>query len=149
MSSLASARSHILAEPLYLVEIRLMGTGSPVLHLAEREIDVGGTVYEGHLWEIKRFELGFNGPDIRGMDDLLKICLLNEPWRGYSRLLEMGEDFPFEGATIILRETYIGPDGMPATPDLLLSGVLEGVSGIDLMMFTIGARGLWSLGGMM
>jgi len=134
MSTVSELRTYDRAEPLYLVEITLIGEGAPVLCFAERGITVDGIVYEPYLsgiYGVEEFGLSNSG----GLDMSIRISFLNEPWGMYSRLSEVGDDYPFEGAAFSLREVYIGIDGEPSASGLLCRGVLDGLSSIDLMGF--------------
>lgn len=137
MSKLDEARHHDRVEPVYLVEIKLLGDGAPLLYLAERDIVVDGTWYEGYLsgvedleWGIRRLAQGDAGKTPR-------LFIQNEPWHGYSRLVEAGEDFPFEGATLYIKEAYIDAAGAPTGSELLYQGLLVRASAADLMVFIL------------
>jgi len=134
MSAVSELRTFDRAEPLYLVEITLVGAGAPVLYFAEQSVTLDEISYEPYLAGIEGVKGGcspfFGGPDMS-----IRILFLNEPWGIYSRLAEVGDDFPFEGAKLSLMEVYIGIDGEPAGPELLYRGVLGRLSSIDLMGF--------------
>ena len=143
MSMIAEARAHDRAEPVYLLEIGLLGADAPVLYLAERDLVAGGNCYESYLSEVQGLEWRLGSFAPVGPHAGPGFRLLNEPWREFSRLIEVGEEFPFEGASISLRETYLVRGGAPVPPEILFVGVLESTIAIDLMDLYISARGLW------
>jgi hypothetical protein len=140
MNTLVEARALDRAEPLYLVEIALSGAGPLELYLAERDLEAGGVLYEGYLWGVEGPEWKLVRAGLSAPICSLGIRIQNEPWRGYSRLLDVGADFPFEGAQITLKEAYMGPDDIPCPPVALFKGLIDKVSSIDLMEFHICAR---------
>jgi len=134
MSIVSELRTYDRAESLYLVEITLVGAGAPVLYFAERCVTVDGTVYESYLAGIDGVKWS-DLTDSKGLHRSLRIRFINEPWGMYARLAEVGDDYPFEGATFSLKEVYIDIDEEPADSELLHRGVLNGLSSIDLMAF--------------
>ena len=102
MSTLKEARASMRAEPVYLAEIALVGAGAPLLYLSERDMQVDGIRYEGYLRSIEGAENGLKRISSGILAGTLKLGFLNEPWRGYARLLDAGEDHPFDGALIKL-----------------------------------------------
>lgn len=136
----AEARAHDRVEPVYLVEIELVGAGAPMLCLAERDIEVDGIRYEGYLLEVGNLEWGIRRIALGDSARALRLRIQNEPWRGYSRLVEVGEDFPFEGAKVYLKEAYIDSEGTTTGSELLFRGVIVGASAVDLMELFVEAK---------
>jgi len=137
MSKLDEASGRDRVDTVYLVEIGLVGVSAPLLCMAERDILVDGTMYEGYLLGVEGLEWGTRRLAQGDDGEKPRLRILNEPWRGYSRLLESGEDFPFEGATLYIKEVYMDADREPTGSDLLYQGVIEGASAADLMGFTL------------
>lgn len=136
MISVTQARARAMAQPVYLVKIMLMGSGAPTLYLAERDITVASTRYEAYLDSVSGMGGMLERLTSDGLNSSLLLRLRNEPWRQYSHLVEVGADYPFEGAPMELSELYLGPGGEPSEADLIFTGILEGPSRIALSGFS-------------
>lgn len=139
---MARARQRAEAEPVYLAEITPLGAGAPVMRFATRQVSVGGLDYEAYLLGVGGASGGLRRGDSRWLNSTLRLWFSNEPWRGFQRLVEAGEDYPLGGAFCVLSETYIIQGGATVTPVEIFRGLLEGPSGVDMGVFYSDVTGL-------
>ncbi|KKL61871.1 hypothetical protein LCGC14_2190980 [marine sediment metagenome] len=134
MAGIDEARALDRAEPVYLVEVELLNSG-PTLYFSDRSITVGGTLYEDYLHDLSGLGAELARSSAGGLNTSLALRFRNDPWRSYGFLVEAGEDFPFEGSTITVKEVLIESTGSPSAPAVVFKGFLEQPMETDLMGF--------------
>ena len=146
MSEITEARESVRVEPVYLVEITLMGEGAPVMRFSQRLLEAGGHLYEPYLMDVAGIGQTLARRGEGNTHHGISMRLDNLPWRGYDRLIEAGDEYPFEGAQCLLSECYMVDDGAagsePTEVELLCRGILESPTGADLSGFTCGLLSL-------
>ena len=144
MSLASVSRLHDRAEPVYLIKLSLGGSPELTLYLAERALSVGGIEYEDYIEGVDSVGETLGRRDSGGLNSPLIIRFINEPWGAYGRLVELSEDYPFEGALCELSEVYMDADGVPSEAELIFKGLLEGPHEADLMGFSCRVTSLMS-----
>jgi hypothetical protein len=124
-------RGRTRLEPVWLVEVELLNSG-PTLYFSDRNVTVGGRRYENYL------------EGLSGSEERFDLRFRNDPFMSYGRLVEIGDEHPFEGAAVTVKEVYLDPStgsgqaGGQSEPVELFRGVLEEPRRIDLMGFACG-----------
>ncbi len=127
--------------PVYLVKITLQGSGQ-TLYLSDRNVTVGGQEYEDYISAVTTPAEEARRPTSESLNAPLSIEFRNEPWRGFSRLIEAGAEHPFEGGRCTLSEAYIDDAGMSGEPVALFTGTLDAPAEIDLRGFSCAVSAL-------
>jgi hypothetical protein len=123
------------AEPVCLVEIELKNSG-PVLYFSDRAVSAMGQDYEDYLVEITGLTAGDN------ISTAATVSFKNDRFGPYESLIDIAEDYPFEGAAITVKEVYLDVDGEASEVVTILKGTLAAPRDIDLMGFSCEARPL-------
>lgn len=135
------SEARVSVRPVYLVEIALQASG-PVLYFSDRNVTVGGQVYEDYIASVTTPAEEALRPTSESLNAPLSIEFRNEPWRGFARLIEAGAEHPFEGGRCTLSEAYIDDAGVCGTPVTLFIGTLDAPAEIDLQGFTCAVSAL-------
>jgi hypothetical protein len=122
-------------EPLYLVKISLSG-GAHVLYLSDRNIRVGDELYEDYLDDLEGVAEELRRAALESRNAEVTLRFRNDRYRGHQHLVELSEQYPFEGAQVEIYETALDARGRPAPPELLFRGTLEEPTGIDRLRFS-------------
>lgn len=141
MTGAARAREGVRLDPVYLVEIGL-GGGGPTLLFSDRSITVGGVMYEDYLDDLSGIGVELSRMDSSGRNAAIALSFRNERWGAYERLIEVGETYPFEGASCLIAEVYLDVAGEPSEEVVLFVGVLDEPREIDLMGFRCGVSSM-------
>ena len=133
----AELRDRQKLKPALLAEITLLNSG-PTLYLADRTLPaaISGQLYEHYIKEINGLSEEVKRNDSTFLNSPISITFLNDKWAGYNYLIEAGSTYPFEGATVTIKEVLIDDDGTMATPVTVFKGALDEPRDIDLMQFT-------------
>jgi hypothetical protein len=120
--SATQLRDRPRAEPVYLVEIELKN-GGPTLYISDRNIVMTTQRYENYL------------DDLSDLNSFSVLKFRNDRYKTYDYLIEIGDTYPFEGATVTVKECYLdGNDSSSAV--VIFKGALEEPRDIDRMGFT-------------
>ncbi len=141
MAGIDEARAMCWAEPVYLVEVGLLASG-PTLYLSDRQVTVEGQLYEDYLHELSGLGAELRRRDAHGLNTALELSFKNDPWGAYAFLVEAFEDYPMDGAEVMVSEVLLDTDGLPSGTAVLFRGVLEEPREIDLMGFRCRACGM-------
>jgi hypothetical protein len=68
-------------------------------------------IYEDYIIEIKGLKEAVSRRDSGSLNVSIEIRFKNDPWQTYSRLVELGEVYPFEGSSINIYEVYRDDEG--------------------------------------
>lgn len=132
--SAATYRDRSRAEPVYLVEIMLKNSG-PTLYLSDRNILVSSRQYENYIQDITGISGDVNRADSTISNADITIVLKNDKYTSYDYLVEIGDVYPFEGATCLIKEVYLGDDSTPSEVVTIFKGVIDEPQEIDLLSF--------------
>ncbi|RJQ44448.1 MAG: hypothetical protein C4538_10540 [Nitrospiraceae bacterium] len=149
MKSLTATQTKLLSrrrlKPVYLVEISLQGAGAPTLYLSDRNITVGGQIYENYLSDVSGL-----GDEVRRItsDSLnadITLKFKNSRYKSYNHLIEIGGTYPFEGAVCVIKEVYLDDNNIPSDVLTAFKGALDEPQNIDLMGFecTVSSLPFW------
>ena len=141
MTGIDEARTMDRAEPVYLVEVSLLNSG-PTLYLSDRQVQVEGQLYEDYLHDLSGLGAQLRRRDAHGLNTSLDLRFKNDPWSAYAFLVEAFEDYPVDGAEVVVSEVLMDPAGLPSGAAVLFRGVLEEPREIDLMGFRCRASGM-------
>ena len=136
MTAISEARSHDRAKPVYLVEIILSGPTPPTLYLSDRNITVASQLYEDYLDSLSGLGAELKRVDSSGLNVNAKLDFKNDRYMAHAHLIGIGEANPFDGATCLIKEVYLGNDGTPSASEILFKGKLDEPRNIDVMKFT-------------
>ena len=141
MAGIDEARALDRAEPVYLVEVALLDSG-PTLYFSDRQITVGGRLYEDYLHDLSGLGAELTRASAGGLNTSLALRFKNDPWRSYGFLVEVGVDYPFEGSAVTVSEVLIESTGAPSAPAVIFKGLLEQPMDTDLMGFSARASSM-------
>ena len=135
---LATVRDASRLKPVYLVRITLKN-GGPTLCFSDRNITVGGQVYESYLHDLSGIAQELKRADSTALDVNVELSFRNDKisYSGtdYGRLIELQDAYPFETSVCEIRETALDQAGFPAQPAIVFKGVLDCPQKIDLLGF--------------
>ncbi len=141
MADIDEARAFDRAEPVCLVEVGLLNSG-PTLYFSDRQVTVEGQLYEGYLHDLSGLGSELRRRDAYGLNTALELGFSNDPWGAYAFLVEAFEDYPVDGAAVVVSEVLMDSAGTPSTAATLFKGVLEEPREIDLRGFRCRACGV-------
>ncbi len=134
MTTIAQARDKDRARPVYLMEITLLNSG-PTLYFSDGNITVGGQRYEDYLGDLSGLGEDIRRSDSEGLNANINLGFKNDRYKAYTYLVELGETYPFEGAEVTIKETYLDAAGVPSDAETVFKGALDEPRDIDLMGF--------------
>ena len=138
MTSIAQARDSSRAKPVCLVQIALKNAG-PTLYFSDRNITVGGQMYESYLHDLSGVAQELKRADSTAQNVNLELSFRNDKisYNGvdYSNLIVLGETYPFETSVCSIYEAYLDDNNNPSDTVLIFKGVLDCPANIDLMGF--------------
>jgi len=135
MTTQAEARGRDRAEPVYFAEITLSGSTPPTLYFSDRNIIISGQRYEDYLEGLSALGDEIKRVDSSGLNSHLTIRFRNEAYQSYGKLIDIGTEYPFDGASCRIGEAYLNEEGVPSDSAILFKGVLDQPFDIDLMGF--------------
>jgi hypothetical protein len=141
----AEARKAGHAEIVILAEISLLNSG-PTLYLADRTVTIGAQRYEDYLAECPDITEECKREDSTGQNADVELIIKNDPYETYSHLVKIGEDHPWVGATVAIKETYVVrpdyPGAVPeyTTPVTLFAGVCRAPEEITTRSFKLNCQ---------
>ena len=119
----------------YLVEITLQGTNPPTLYLSDRNITVGGQIYECYLANLSGLREEIERATSEGLNPDITLEFLNDKYKTNNHLIELGDTYPFEGAVTIIKEVYIDDNDELSDTLTIFKGTLDEPQDIDLLKF--------------
>jgi hypothetical protein len=131
---MAQAREREYAEPVFLVDIELLNSG-PTLYFSDRLVTVGAQAYEDYVDDLSGLGDELRRQDSGALNADFTIRLRNDRYRTYEHLITMGDTYPFDGAEVTVKETYLDSDGTPSAAETLFKGVIDNLRNIDLLWF--------------
>jgi alpha-tubulin suppressor-like RCC1 family protein len=135
MTTIAEARSKIGVTPIYLLEITLLGTSPPTLYFSDRNIIISNQIYLDFIDSLDGIgeEIKFLTSENLNAD--ITINFKNDPFQTYSYLSQIGDVYPFDGASCTIKEVYKLQDGTYSDVETIFVGVLDEPREITLTGF--------------
>ncbi len=120
--------------PVWLLDIVLQNSG-PTLHFSDRNIIVGSTLYEDYLEDLSGLgaQLRRRNSETLNLDVTLRFK--NSRFKSYNHLIEIGDAYPFEGASATIKRIYLDDNNAPSDAETVEKVVLDEPADIDLMSF--------------
>lgn len=130
------ARHRVSVTPTYLIEITLLGTSPPTLYFSDKNITIDSQIYLDFIDSLDGIggELKLLTSDNLNSD--ISISFKNDPFQTYGYLSQIGDVYPFDGASCTIKECYKLIDGSYTDPETLFVGVLDEPRDITLVGFS-------------
>jgi hypothetical protein len=138
MPTIEQARDNSRIKPVYLVEIDLLNSG-PTLYFSDRIISVGGQAYEPFIDMITGLSQALERSSAQFTNSAISIKFKNDPYINsgtpFAFLSLLGDTYPFQGASLTLKRTYLDDDNSPSDVETVFVGVLDPPMDINLVEF--------------
>lgn len=110
---------------VYLVEITLKNSCPFTLYLSDRNIEVNGVNYDDYLNTLSGLGEKISRANSEGRNTDITLRFINRPYRAYDHFSMIGDDYPFEGATCVIKVVYLDNAGNPSTPQTIFQGAMD------------------------
>jgi hypothetical protein len=135
MTTVAEARNRINVSPIYLIEITLLNSG-PTLYFSDRPVTISSQEYEDYIDSIDGIAEDISFLTSESLNSDITINFKNEPYLTHSYLIQIGDTYPFDGATCTIKEVYKLHDGTYSDVETIFVGILDEPENINLVGFS-------------